>query len=458
MLNRLLQEFYQSPNNGRQVVGLPDGGRLLVTHSKAMGPSAVRVRRSHVESPARLPDFEDMVEVIGPNGVIPDSGMWGFGASAVVVGGTLHLAWTCEEGIGYSTAPLHGLYRQWSPMDVAVSGDVMLGDLFVAGGRACITTRRIHDRQTESVGLAWRDGEVWHVREVERGGPMFAPVADVDARGRCHLVWADVAERLHYTVVDDPDGDPRVEILGDGRQPTVLALDGQVLIGCESQYPHIHYYFHDGTQWERDRWLTWCHPWFMPDVVHSPQLAMDRHGVPWIFFADNTRKSTFWARWMGQAWGEIGNGPRVFYRPPHFDANLLPIGRLSVEKRPGARSGDIGLLLTCEPPVDRVAYRRQVVPDIEARPGRRVLFLDMLEVARAQDVCMDVQPAVKHPDNPPHGPRSQGCVRSGPRVQPWHRPARRRQIPHVVRRDPEPRARRAAHRVVGHGPLRLCRE
>ena len=400
MLNRLLREFYKSPNNGRQVVGLPGGHRLLITHSKIMGPAGVQLRRSMEDAPERLPDFDHVVELIGPAGVIPDGGEWGFGASAVVTDGAVHVAWTGENGIAYSTAPLHGLDRAWSPMEYITEGNVQLGDVFVVDGVVHVTTHRIRDRHDESVNIAWRDGHVWHVREVHRGGPMFAPVADVDPDGRIHLAWADVAERLHYAVMDDHQSEPQVEQLGNGKQPSILATGDQVIIGCESQYPHIHYYFHDGAQWQRDRWVTWCHDWFMPDLVHSPQLAVDHHGVVWIFFADNTRKSTFWARWMGHAWGEITNGPRVFYRPPHFDANLLPIGRLSVEKRPSPRARDIGMLLVCEPPVDRIAYRRQVVPDLDAHPGRKVLFLDMLEVARTEHVEMDVQPARKHPANP----------------------------------------------------------
>ena len=34
MLNRLLYEYYKSPNNGRQVASLPDGRRVLLVHSE----------------------------------------------------------------------------------------------------------------------------------------------------------------------------------------------------------------------------------------------------------------------------------------------------------------------------------------------------------------------------------------------------------------------------------------
>ena len=58
------------------------------------------------------------------------------------------------------------------------------------------------------------------------------------------------------------------------------------------------------------------------------------------------------------------------------------------------------MLLTCEPPIRQVEYRRAVVPDLAADLTRKVLFLDMLEVARTENVELHVETAIKHPKNP----------------------------------------------------------
>ena len=44
MLNRLLYEFYKSPNNGRQIAMGTDGRRLLLVHSEVMGPARLSLR------------------------------------------------------------------------------------------------------------------------------------------------------------------------------------------------------------------------------------------------------------------------------------------------------------------------------------------------------------------------------------------------------------------------------
>ena len=402
MLNRLLYEFYTSPDNGRQMATGIDGHRWVLVHSEIMGPDRLSLKRALVREPKTLADFEDLGCLVGPEGQIPGCGPWGFGGCLIAANETLHLAWTGPHGICRSQASIRDEVICWNRSQTVLSGPYWLGDLFQAGPTLGLTYHLIHDRESESIGVAWLRASRWDVQELHRGPPMFAPVADVDAGGCVHLAWSDVTERLYYARLEKPGAPPDVEHLGDGKQPSILVHVDQILIGCESHYPHIHYYAFVDGQWVRNRFLTWTHDWFMPDLVHSPHLTRDRHGVPWIFFADNTRRSIFWARWMGTGWGEITNGPRIFHRSPHFDVNLLPIGRLCVEKRAAAsfQQADVGMLLTCEPPIDQIAYRREPVPELNADSDDKVLFLDMLEVARAEGVALQVQSARKHPDNP----------------------------------------------------------
>ncbi|MAG94412.1 MAG: hypothetical protein CMJ48_11775 [Planctomycetaceae bacterium] len=418
MLNRLLYEFYKSANNGRQIASLPDGRRLLLVHSEITGPATLRLMLARREAPQGMADFEDVGALVGPDPIVPDAGPWGFGGSMVVVADTLHVAWTGPHGIQYARATWAGDKFRWDRARPAVEGDYWLGDLFVVGNGLALTWHQIHDRQNESVGIGWFDGE-WHCSDVQRGKPMFAPVADVDRQGRIHLAWSDAAEQLYYARLDKLGGKPEVELLGPGGQPTILVTDDRILIACVSGYAYgpIRYYVKNHQKWQRNAPLTVTSPWLTSDLVHSPGLTRDRHGVVWLFFADSTRRSTFWTRWLGDDWSPITNGPRIYYRPPHFDFNLLPIGRLCVEKRSVTevvrfqsqpahsevsrhRLRDIGLLLTCEAPLGCVEFRREVVPDLAADSGRKVLFLDMLEVARTENVRLHVETAVKHPKNP----------------------------------------------------------
>ena len=418
MLNRLLLELLKSPNNGRQITRLPDGRWLLLAHSEIMGPAELSLMVSRSDrTPNSLAEFSDATSLIGVGGAVPGCGPWGLGGSLIVSGKMMHLAWTGPHGIQYSRARARDK-PEWTPARTILAGDCWLGDLFTRGQTIAVTYHQTHDRQTESVGICWHDRD-WRTREIQRGKPGFAPVADVDGVGRIHLAWGDIAEQIHYTRIDRLGADSDVQLLGNGRQPTILCVDDQVLVVGESDMGHLRYYVRsDNDDWQRHLPLTITDPWLTSDENHSPGLTHDRHGIAWLVFANNTRQSTFWARWMGDGWSDLVNGPRIYFRRPRFDSNLLPIGRLCVEKRgrpsrlnddgpttgrepnDATRFPDVGLLLTCEPPIRRMEFRSENAVELKPAIGRRVLFLDMLEVARIKKVTLQVETAVKHPANP----------------------------------------------------------
>ena len=265
-------------------------------------------------------------------------------------------------------------------------------------------------------------------QQIQRGRPMFAPVADCDGEGRLHLTWHDLVGQLWYAIVDRIGSKPQVEMIGLGKQPAMLVTPKQVLVVCETPYGTLNWYARDrktGT-WTRNVPLTVASKWLALDQIHSPALTQDRYGVVRLFFADNTRRSTFQARWLGSQWSDIINGPRIFFRPPHFDFNLLPISRLCVERKTGLWAGqgfnvkktrepagqapgpttgteedgraaaDIGLLMSCEPPARHVAFRTADVPERSIAAGHRTLFLDMQEIARSENLGLHVETAVKH--------------------------------------------------------------
>ena len=434
MLNRLLQEFYQAPNNGRQLASLPDGRRLLVTHTRVSGPAQIGVCSGAVDS-LRLADFSSNTVLVGEDGGIDGAGSSGLGACAQVDDrGVVHLAWTATDGIRHAQAEANFLDAgEWTAANTVVSGEVWLGDLLQSGrGLHALYREAGPTRDEEGIGLAYLCENEWQTRRLWSTAPTYPPVGDVDGEGWLHMTWGDVAGQLWYGRVSpqsEADAEP-LQLCMEGRQPTILALRDGVLLVYEDRYPHIHYLFLRDGEVACEGPLTWRHPWFMGDLVHSPQLSRDRHGVAWCSFVDNTRRSTFRARWMGAGFDELANGPRWFYRAPHFDWNLLPIARLSAEKE--STSGQLGMLLGLEPPLEGQEYRTVRVPDHPCSAGEKVLFLDGLEVGQMRGVRVEVQEAQRHPSNPllDVGPRdafdsdrvfNHGAVlRDGGRFRMWY--------------------------------------
>jgi len=68
MLNRLLLEFYKSPNNGKQVAALPDGRRLLLIHSEIMGPATLELKIARDQQPTRFANSSELA-----SGMVRDS-------------------------------------------------------------------------------------------------------------------------------------------------------------------------------------------------------------------------------------------------------------------------------------------------------------------------------------------------------------------------------------------------
>ena len=65
MLNRLLYEFYKSPNNSKQIAMGPDGRRLLLVHSEIMVPARLSLKRARTQEPKSLGDFDEDGDVDG---------------------------------------------------------------------------------------------------------------------------------------------------------------------------------------------------------------------------------------------------------------------------------------------------------------------------------------------------------------------------------------------------------
>jgi len=65
MLNRLLYEFYKSPDKSKQIAMGPDGRRLLLVHSEIMVPARLSLKRACAQEPKSLGDFDEDADVDG---------------------------------------------------------------------------------------------------------------------------------------------------------------------------------------------------------------------------------------------------------------------------------------------------------------------------------------------------------------------------------------------------------
>jgi len=396
MLNRLLQQHYRAPNNGRQVVTLPNGRRAVLRHDHPwkLSPATLRVSDGH--APACI---DDLRPVPGPP--LPDAALGA--CMAIDAEGLLHIAWSAERGVEWTCCPAAEIEdaASWAEPQLIVPAEgAWLGDIVSAGERLHLTFRLPVGEARDALGLAVRAGGGWDTHLLAQPRPIYPPVAGLGPEGHLHLAWHDVPGRAWYARMA-PDGsviDGPLVVDDYGRQPAILSLGEGALIAYEDDYPHIHWALVEGEQVVRREHLTMLHPWFTGDLCHSPQLARDRHGVIWLVFADNTRGCTFWTRWLGDGFSDVHNGPRLFVRPPHFDVNLLSFARLSVQKD-ARRSPDIGLLMHAEPPAHVIDYRTLSVSD-HPEPGDPVMFFDLAEVAEADALELRLCAAEKHPANP----------------------------------------------------------
>ncbi len=126
----------------------------------------------------------------------------------------------------------------------------------------------------------------------------------------------------------------------------------------------------------------------MVEEMWRPILFRDRHGVAWALWQNTTRRWAYYARWMGDGFGEIQEcrGP--------FNAPGQPV---SAEKIMPSDASDVGLLFFA---ANRIIFDRMKIPGLSLAENREVLFLDSLEVSQTQGLRFQANQMTKHPDNP----------------------------------------------------------
>ncbi len=330
-------------------------------------------------------------------------------------GGRVHAAWDDGNAVWYARAAAGaaaaGLLQHgaWAGVDgqppQPILADAILGDVAVteAGEVWIAAVKRATDGLT-TLCLGRFDGK-WEFENLAKDVGFHPPVLHVSANRSAHVAWSDTRGRILY-LRHRPGEDNELSVLckggyaANGRNPSIIAVGKQVLIAFESLYDQIEYAVLDNGTWRSAQRLTSLDDRLATDVLHSPQLALDRHGVAWLFFSDTTRRFTYFTRWLGSEWSDVYDCRGIFYRSPRFESDLLPADWLAVEKYPPAGARDIGIVLANSLASEKIEVHPIAVPAPKLAVGSTTLFLDLLEAAGMQNLELVLDEAKKDPRNP----------------------------------------------------------
>ena len=286
----------------------------------------------------------------------------------------LHLVWNTENGLTAYTeadlgrithAPDLGAARVWvNPTDhkrgaqVLASAGSRLGDISLGPeGGVWIAWATEKDAHQVSVYLGHGKHGQWHPFRIADGYGLAPPSLLLDSEGDFHLGWHDVYEDAYYV-------SGKTSELGQG-QPLVPAkitrpnsyhplyrsvmmeTDHKTLAIFENAESYLEYAFPEEPKLKLNP-LARRDPRLMWDTDHSPQVAIDRYGIPWVFFIDSVRRHVFYMRWLGTEWSDIENSYWLTRNSPRMEDNHLAIDRLAVEPRMAATSTGIGIALKNE--------------------------------------------------------------------------------------------------------------
>ena len=280
----------------------------------------------------------------------------------------LHLVWSTEQGLSaYALMDLDRIRTRaelkedqiWLHPELGTAGALVLepsasrvGDITLAPDGSVWVAWSV-DRGEHRTGISvGRMGRRWRWGRVTEGYGVAPPSLQVDRSGRFYLAWHDIYEDTWYLA--GGIANLKTSSLGAARKlvarayrPVMLPTGDRLLAIFESDHSLLEYTFVEEEPAERhplsqlDSRLHW-------DTLHSPQIATDRYGVPWLFFINSARHHVFYSRWLGTTWGPIHNGPRLIRNSPRMEDNHLSVDLLSVQEETGADSTGIALTLAHE--------------------------------------------------------------------------------------------------------------
>ncbi|MBM3854511.1 MAG: hypothetical protein FJ399_15400 [Verrucomicrobia bacterium] len=264
------------------------------------------------------------------------------------------------------------------------------------GGRPTVLVRQHEAGQTGSrLHRATLDpAGTLVVQEVTRGADYVAAADAFVARdGELHVVWSEAApeQPIRYGVFA-PEGRPRdapVTLLDAGQQPVIAAHPEGAVLASEAPGGGINLWWLVGREVRRTEKLV-------GRMSLRPSFARDAHGVTWLFALDADRRALWYRRLLGRdfsaeqtAYGVQGRWQHDFALalPPRLDASAPGLPILHHEDLP-------------EGGADRFRFDLLPVPRLSARDSRRVLFLDLLDVAELDNALLRLGVANKLDTNP----------------------------------------------------------
>ena len=439
--------------NGRQIARNQAGQWFLVYQGDDRGRTGTYLALSRIPDPQFQGDFHSSFLLIsaGEDGVL-FSGGGGVRQASLVIDeeDTLHLLWESNQppAVWYSRCRVSvrdasdriqrracwtGPNGEGGSVRIGESGrDSYLGDvtldpngrLWVAYGEAVAVgpgyTYPIRDKlETRRYVLSRPEGyEIWMARLSPSGwdrrrltdaGPARRPVMDLDPQGSLHLLFAGERSHLYYlrftefpsTFLETKDytaTPPQPLWSGTGYLAlSVVGWGDRALVVFErtEHVPVCGYY--DGVRWN----FQAVNP--TQEIWRNPILVRDHHGVAWLFWSNVTRRHTFYARWLGRRFSApyasrtVIDDMKPDSRARTTGPTLSPFHTVQRPLREGSR---LGMAFSGSDPSGAVYFDQMPIPDLSVEEGRKVLFLDLAEVAELDGLIETFHPMRKHPSNP----------------------------------------------------------
>jgi hypothetical protein len=415
-------------SNGRQVLRTPSGQWLLGFDVPAkglyvsVGPPG-RTEGSHFSSPALLVGN-------GAPGLLAQ-GSEPAGLSFAMAGPKLYVAWSDRKGVWIAAgvlpahldaATLESFCKTARPQ-LAVP-DAILGD---------ITTG---ESGTPVIAYSGRDGvfvleDGKSPRHITTAG--MEPVIEFDSRGRLQVayLWQQelpfsgkpvINTQIAYAVAEAAAQPPHVVAHGMSTFPSLALADDRPVIAF--QYEGLHKVERDSPKYLEQRegggagigyaadvdgtWRTGfvskaaemvtrdrspadafkgrIYP--MVEEKWRPKMALDKYGIPWVFWPDTTRRHTYFARWMGTGFSDPEECRGGYYAPSEY---------LTAEKHMPASASEIGFAYVA---AGRLYFGTVPVPAASVAEKRHFLFLDMLEVSDIHGLTRELNRFQKYSSNP----------------------------------------------------------
>ncbi|WP_428938817.1 hypothetical protein [Fontivita pretiosa] len=342
--------------------------------------------------PVTLLDFEQPIIMFGEGGVLSARNPRCVAMAAA--GDTLHVIASSGGKLSWYTAAVTGGgAAKWSSWSLESESDLEVDEAIVTpAGGVWVVYREQLGQDCGVAAATLRDGRITRMPIVRTQAAILSARGAVGDDEALQIVWAEseLAPRVRLARLDTGNGEvAQVRTVGDGNAPDVLRVGQTTFVVSEQS---------DGSMLAE---------WTGPDAVRHvqelrgragvrPTLVADEHGVAWLFAVGLDRRAMYYRRFLGDGFG------------PECECNPVPgvwqlSGGFSAQPISGKSAASIALLearFVEEPNEYRYIFANLPVPRYSVTDSRRVLFLDMLEVARIDNVQQKVATAVRSEANP----------------------------------------------------------